>query len=431
MARELISGDALIRSIKPGDARKRLLDGAGLYLLLFVKGGAHGWRFDYSIGGVRKTISLGTYPETGLGLARRKADEARSLVSEGIDPSGVRKEKRAEAVEQREAQRRADAGLPAADSFEAVTLEWMERVHRFKVSAGHAERTLTRLQQDVFPWLGRVSLAEIKAPAILQCLRRVEARGALETAHRVKQACGQVFRYGIATGRCDRDPSADLRDALAPVYVKHHAAITDPKRTGELLRAIDDYQGHPVTRAALQLAALVFQRPGELRSAQWSEVDLEKAMWTIPSERMKRSKMGKASGMPHLVPLSRQAVEILADLRPLTGHGLYVFPSARTDDRPMSDNAVLAALRRMGFGKDEMTGHGVRAMARTMLVERLGVDENIVEAQLAHAVKDALGRAYNRTEYVAQRRSMMQVWADYLDRLRAGAEVLQLVPTAA
>jgi len=431
MARELISGDALIRSIKPGDARKRLADGAGLYLLLFVKGGAHGWRFDYSIDGVRKTISLGTYPDTGLGLARRKADEARGLVSEGVDPSGVRKEKRAEVAEQREAQRRADAGLPAAGSFEAVTLEWMERVHRFKVSAGHAERTLTRLQQDVFPWLGRVSLAEIKAPAILQCLRRVEARGALETAHRVKQACGQVFRYGIATGRCDRDPSADLRDALVPVHVKHHAAITDPKRTGELLRAIDDYQGHPVTRAALQLAALVFQRPGELRAAQWSEVDLENAMWTIPSERMKRSKIGKASGMPHLVPLSRQAVDILADLRPLTGHGLYLFPSARTDDRPMSDNAVLAALRRMGFGKDEMTGHGVRAMARTMLVERLGVDENIVEAQLAHAVKDALGRAYNRTEYVAQRRSMMQVWADYLDRLRTGAEVVQLMPSAA
>jgi len=307
----------------------------------------------------------------------------------------------------------------------------MERVHRFKVNEGHAERTLTRLQQNVFPWLGRVSLAEIKAPAILQCLRRVEARGALETAHRVKQACGQVFRYGIATGRCDRDSSADLRDALAPVYVKPHAAITDPKRTGELLRAIDDYQGHPVTRAALQLAALVFQRPGELRAAKWAEVDLEKAMWTIPSERMKRSKIGKTSGLPHLVPLSRQAVEILADLRPLTGHGLYVFPSARTDDRPMSDNAVLATLPRMGFGKDEMTGHGVRAMARTMLVERLGVDENLVEAQLAHAVKDALGRAYNRTEYVEQRRSMMQVWADYLDRLRAGAEVVQLMPSAA
>jgi integrase len=431
MARDLIPGDMSIRTIKPGDSRKRLNDGAGLYLLLFVKGGAHGWRFDYSLGGKRKTLSLGTYPDTGLALARKKADEARRLVSEGIDPSEVRKEAKAEIQRQQEATERADAGLPPVDSFEAVAREWLGRVHGVKVSTGHAQRTCIRLEQDAFPWIGRLPIASIKAPTVLECLRRVEARGAIETAHRVKQACGQVFRYGVAIGVCERDPTTDLREALTPVHVKHHAAITDPQRTGELLRAVASYRGHAVTRAALELAALVFQRPGELRAAQWSEFDLDAALWTIPSERMKRSKAGKASGVPHLVPLSRQAVAVLRELFPLTGHARFVFPSPRTDERPLSDNAVLSALRRMGFGKDEMTGHGVRAMARTMLAERLGVAEPVIEAQLAHAVPDALGRAYNRTEFLEQRRTMMQTWADYLDKLRKGGEVVPLHAGAA
>lgn len=424
MARNLIPGDTTIKAVKPGDERKRLNDGGGLYLLLFVKGGSHGWRLDYSFGGRRKTLSLGTYPDTGLGLARKKADEARKLLAEGTDPSQVRQTVKAKNQTERIAEQRAVAGLPPVDSFEAVARTWLTTVHAVKVSDGHAERTRIRLEQDVFPWLGHKPLASIRAPELLECLRRVEARGAIETAHRVKQACGQVFRFGLASGLCERNWAADLTDALTPVNVNHRAAIIDPKRAGELLRAIHDYQGMPTTRAALKLAPLVFVRPGELRKAEWSEFDLDAAEWKIPAARMKRSKQDKANGVPHLVPLSRQAISVLRDLQPLTGHGNYVFPSPRTGERPMSDNAVLSALRRMGFPKDEMTGHGFRAMARTMLAERLGADEAVIEAQLAHAVKDSLGRAYNRTEFLAQRREMLQVWADHLDKLRVGAEVL-------
>lgn len=428
MARELITGDSAIRSIKPGDPRKRLNDGDGLYLRLFVKGGAHGWRLDYTHNGVRKNLSLGTYPDTGLSLARKKADEARRLLSESKDPSDVRKAAKAAAADKRQAQALADAGLPPADSFEAVAREWLGKVHGAKVSDGHADRTRIRLEQDVFPWLGRRPVGSIKPSEVLACLRRVEDRGAIETAHRVKQACGQVFRYAVATGKygCEQDPSAALREALTPIQARHHAAITDPKRVGELLRACDDYKGHPTTRAALGLAPLTFQRPGELRHAEWAEIDLDAALWTIPSERMKRTKQGKATGPAHLVPLSRQAVAILTDLQPLTGAGRFVFPSMRSKDRPMSDAAVLAALRRMGFPKDEMTGHGWRATARTMLDERVGVDVAVIEAQLAHSVGDSLGRAYNRTEHLDQRRTMMQTWADYLDRLRRGGEVVPL-----
>ncbi|MBA3596039.1 MAG: integrase arm-type DNA-binding domain-containing protein [Methylibium sp.] len=431
MGRHLIPGDTTIRSIKPGDARKRLSDGDGLYLLLFVKGGAHGWRLDYGFGGKRKTLSLGTYPDTGLRLARKKADEARKLVSEGTDPSDIRKAAKSVQQAAAEAKVREDDGLLPLDSFEAVAREWIDTVHGSKVSAGHAERTRIRLEQDVFPWLGAVPLAGIKAPDLLACLRRVEARGAIETAHRIKQACGQVFRYGVATGRCERDPSGDLRDALRPIETRHHAAIIEPERAGELLRAMADYRGQPVTRAALQLAALVFQRPGEIRKAEWAEFDLDAGLWSIPSERMKRTRQGKVSGSAHVVPLSTQAVAVLRDLQPLTGHGRFVFPSLRTGERCMSDNAILSALRRMGFPKDEMTGHGFRAMARTMLAERLGVDEAVIEAQLAHAVRDSLGRAYNRTEFVEQRRAMMQTWADYLDKLRDGADVLAFPNKAA
>ena len=426
MARHLIPGDVTIKAIKVGDPRTRLSDGDGLYLRLFVKGGSHGWRLDYSIKGVRKTLSLGTYPDTGLALARRKANEARKLVSEGTDPSDVRKAAKIVNERQREAGRLADAGQPPAGSFEAVAREWLATVHEVKVSGGHAERTRIRLEQDVFPWLGRRPLAEIEPPELLTCLRRVEARGAIETAHRVKYACGQVFTYGVATGQCKRNSAADLRDALQPVYVTHHAAITDPKRVGELLRAMAGYQGHSVTRAALQLAPLLFQRPGEFRMAEWPEFDLDAGLWLIPSARMKRTVQGKASGAAHAVPLASQAVAILRDLHPLTGHGRYVFPSLRTGERPMSDGTISSALQRMGFPKGEMTGHGFRAMARTMLAERLGVAESVIEAQLAHNVRDGLGWAYNRTEFVDQRRTMMQAWADYLDRLRKGADVVSL-----
>ena len=426
MARHLIPGDVTIKAVKPGDPRTRLPDGGGLYLLLSVKGGSHGWRLDFSFDGRRKTLSLGTYPDTGLALARRKADEARKLVREGVDPSNVRKAAKVDAERKRQVEKRADAGLPPIDSFEAVAREWLGTVHGAKVSEGHSERTRIRLEQDVFPWLGRKPLASIKASELLACLRRVEARGAIETAHRIKQACGQVFRYGIATERCACDVAADLRDALKPIESRHHAAITDPKRVGELLRTIEAYKGQPVTRAALALALLLFQRPGELRHAEWAEIDLDAGTWTIPSSHMKRSKQAKKNGPPHMVPLSTQAVAILRDLQPLTGSGRFVFPSLRTHERPMSDAAVLAALRRMGFPKDEMTGHGVRATARTMLAERLGVDEAVIEAQLAHGVRDSLGRAYNRTQFLAQRSTMMQTWADYLDKLRKGGEVINL-----
>ncbi len=418
MPRHQISGDAAIRAVKAGDPRARLTDGDGLYLKLFVKGGSHGWRIDYSFAGKRNTLSLGTYPDVGLAAARRKAEEVRSLVADGVDPSGARKSEKSEVQKQRTEEARADAGLAPLGSFEAVALDWLATIHTAKVSDGHADRTRIRLEQDVFPWLGKLPVGDIKPPALLECLRRVEARGAIETAHRIRQACGQVFRYGIASGLCERDPAADLRDALRPVQTRHLAAITDPKRTGELLRSIDDYRGQPVTRAALKLAPLVFQRPGELRQAEWSEIDLDEATWTIPPHRMKRSKDGKAAGPSHIVPLSTQAVAALLELKPLTGHGRYVFPSLRTGERPMSDNAVLSALRRMGYPKDEMSGHGFRAMARTMLAERLDVAESVIEAQLAHSVPDALGRAYNRTEFIAQRRQMMQAWADYLDSLR-------------
>jgi integrase len=424
MARHLIPGDVTIRSVKPGDPRKRLSDGAGLYLLLFVKGGAHGWRLDYSINGIRKTLSLGTYPDTGLALARKKADDARRLVSDGIDPSEARKAGRAEAQQLRTAQQLADAGLPPAGSFEAVAREWLATVHEVKVSTGHAERTRIRLEQDAFPWLGRRPLAEITAPELLQCLRRVEARGAIETAHRVKDACGQVFRYGIASDLCSRNPAADLRDALRPVKTSHHAALIDPQQVAQLLRGIADYQGHPVTRAALKLSALLLLRPGELRHMEWAWIDTDAALLTVPGEVMKRTKTEKADGPPHLVPLAQQALSVLAELQPLTGDGRYVFPALATKTRCMSDNTVRTALRRLGYSNEDMTPHGFRAMARTMIAERLGVAPEVIEAQLAHAVPDALGRAYNRTQYLDQRRAMMTQWADYMDRLQEGAQVI-------
>jgi len=426
MASNLIPGDLTIRAIKPGDTRKRLSDGAGLYLLLFVKGGSHGWRLNYTINGRRKLLSLGTYPATSLALAREKANKARAMVAAGVDPSEARKGARAAQRAAAEAIGMEAAGVPPAGSFEAVAREWVAQVHQAKVSAGHAERTLIRFEQDVFPWLGRRPVGDVTAAELLVCLRRVLDRGTIETAHRIKDACGQVFRYAMVPGWAARNPAADLRESLPPVPTRHHSAIVEPKRVGELLRAIDAYKGHHVTRCALALAPMLFQRPGELRQAEWAEFDLAAGMWTIPSARMKRTKLGKENGSDHLVPLSRQAVAVLRDLQPVTGAGRYVFPSLRTKARPMSDAAIGASLRRMGFPKDEMSGHGFRAMARTLLAERLGVEVAVIEAQLAHSVPDALGRAYNRAEYLAQRKTMMQAWADYLDRLRKGADVYKL-----
>ena len=423
MPRNLIVSDQTIKAIKPGDARKRLNDGDGLFLLLFVKGGAHGWRFAYSLHGKRNNLSLGTYPDVGLAQARKKADEARTLVAAGTDPSDTRRANRVEIEKRREEERRADAGLPAANSFEGVAREWFE-TRKGQWSDSYGEKIMARFVADVFPYIGRRPIAEINAPELLTVLRRVEGRGVVETAHRARENCSQVFRFAIATGRAERDAAQDLRDALKKPEVKHFPAITDPKRMGELLRACDGYTGTLVVRAALKLAPMLLLRPGELRHAQWSEIDLDSATWTVPAQRMKREKAGKTNGTPHIVPLPRQAVDAFRDLSQLTGQGMWVFRGERHHDRPMSENTVNAALRAMGFPADEVTGHGFRATARTMLAERLDVPESVVEAQLAHSVRDSLGRAYNRTEFLAQRRTMMQAWADYLDALRTSAAML-------
>lgn len=397
-------------------------DGGGLSLICRPDGGGW-WRLRYWIASRENRLSLGIYPDVSLASARKRRDDARKLIAAGTDPSDTRKAEKAATAVKAEAQALADAGLPGFGTFEHVAREWLATVHEVKVSVGHAERTRIRLEQDAFPWLGRRPIGEIDAPEVLACLRRVEARGAIETAHRIKDACGQVFRYGIAIGECVRNPAADLRDALRPVETRHHAAIIDPLRAGALLRDMVAYEGHPVTRAALALSALLLLRPGELRHMEWTWLDLEAAKLTVPGEVMKRTKADKVNGPAHLVPLAIQAVAILRDLRPLTGHGQYVFPSLLTGERCMSENTVRGALRRMGYTNDDMTAHGFRAMARTMIAERLGIPDPVIEAQLAHAVGDALGRAYNRTQFADQRRDMMTKWADYLDQLRTGTEV--------
>jgi len=401
--------DTTVRNAKPEAKPVRLFDEKGLYLEVAPSGGKW-WRLKYRFGGKEKRISLGVYPEVALKDARQRRDEARKLVAAGVDPG-----------ENRKAQKLASSDK-AANSFEVVAREWFAK-YEPNWTAGHSTKIMARLERDVFPWIGSRAIAELKASELLACLRRVEDRGALETAHRALQNCGQVMRYAIATGRADRDIATDLRGALPPVKPTHHASITDPKKIAELLRAIDAYEGTFITKCALRLAPLLFVRPGELRNAEWTEFNLDNAEWNIPAERMKMRE-------PHLVPLCTQAVAILAELHSLTGSSQYVFPGARTNGRPMSDNAILAALRRMGYAKDEMSGHGFRAMARTILDEILGVRPDFIEHQLAHAVRDPNGRAYNRTAHLAERRKMMQLWANYLDRIKAGAEVI-LFPEAA
>ncbi|KVO75895.1 integrase [Burkholderia ubonensis] len=404
--------DTAIKNAKPADKPVRLFDGGGLYLEVAPSGGKW-WRLKYRFGGKEKRISLGVYPDVPLKEARERRDKARALLEAGADPGEAKKaEKRA-------------ARLSTENSFEAVAREWHAK-YMPTWSASHGARLLRRLEVDAFPWIGSKPIAELAPPDVLDVLRRVEKRGALETAHRLHANVGQVCRYAVATGRAPRDVTADLRGALPPVQQEHMAAITDPKQVAELLRAIDGYQGTLPVSCALRLAPLLFQRPGELRAAEWAEFDLEAATWEIPSDRMKRTKQGKAAGGAHIVPLPTQAVAVLRELQPLTGSGRLLFPSVRTKDRPMSDNTVNAALRRLGYDGDTMTGHGFRAMARTILDEVLSVPAPIIEAQLAHTVKDPLGRAYNRTAHLQQRREMMQKWADYLDRLKAGAQIIPI-----
>jgi integrase len=394
-----------ILNAKPTEKIRRLHDERGLYLEVSPNGGKW-WRLKYRFNGKEKRLSLGVYPDVSLKDARERRDDARKLIANDIDPS-----------ENRKAQKIAHGG---GNCFEVVAREWFAK-HSKNWATDHGNRTIRRLERDIFPWIGEKLIGEIKAPDLLAAIRRIENRGALETAHRALGNCGQVFRYAIATGRAERDLSADLRGALPPAKGEHFAAVTDPKQVAEILRAIDGYEGSLIVSCALRLAPMVFVRPGELRNAEWADIDLEKTEWSYRVTK---------TDTQHIVPLSRQAVETLKELQPLTGRGRYVFPGARSKDRPMSDNAILAAMRRMGISKEEMSGHGFRAMARTILDEVLGFRPDFIEHQLAHAVRDPNGRAYNRTAHLPERRKMMQDWADYLDKLKAGVKIIPLHQSA-
>jgi integrase len=392
------------KSVKATDKPIKLSDGGGLFLLVQPNGAKY-WRLAYRFAGKQKTLALGVYPDVSLLDARERRTDARKLLADGIDP-GENKKAIKMAGESR-----------AANSFEVVAREWHGKFSP-GWAATHSSKIIRRLEVEIFPWIGARPIAEITAPELLACIRRIESRGILETAHRTLQHCGQVFRYAVQTGRADRDPSADLRGAIPPVKdKKHFSAVTEPKQVAELLRAIDGYQGSMVVVSALRLAPLVFVRPGELRKAEWADIDLDAAEWRYTVTKTKTA---------HIVPLASQAVAILRELQPLTGQGRFVFPGARSNDRAMCDNAILAALRRMGIPKEEMSGHGFRALARTILDEVLGVRPDLIEHQLAHAVRDPLGRAYNRTTHLPERKKMMQQWADYLDQLKAGASIIPL-----
>jgi integrase len=374
-----------------------------MFLLVSPTGGKL-WRLKYRILGKEKLLALGAYPDVSLRDARDRRDEARKLIASGIDPS-----------ERKQAEKRS-AIKAAGDSFEVIAREWHARQVKLWTE-DHAQRVMSRLENNAFPWIGKKAITAIDAADLLEVLQRVEERGAIDTAHRLKAVIALVFAYAIATRRATRNPAADLAGALQRTKVKHRAAITDPSKVAGLLRSLDAYEGQFVTKCALRLAPLLFVRPGELRMMEWTEVDLDTALWSIPAARMKMRD-------DHLVPLSTQSVAILTTLQALTGASRYVFPSARSAHRPMSNNAVLSALRRMGYEKEEMTGHGFRAMARTILDEVLQFRPDFIEHQLAHAVRDPNGRAYNRTAHLEERTTMMQRWADYLEKLKTGGDVL-------
>lgn len=398
--------DIAVRNAKPGIKPNgettgkpyAMRDEKGLYLEVRPNGGKW-WRYAYRFQGREQLISLGVYPDVSLKRARERLAEARQLLADGVNPSAHRKATKAATAER------------AANSFEVVAREWYQKFSG-DWSTSHSKGVRQRLERDVYPFIGSKPIAEVSAPDLLAVVRRVEERGALETAHRELAYCGQIFRYAIATHRATRDVSADLRGALPPAKEGHFSAVTEPKKVGELLRALDGYEGTLTVRCALRLAPMVFVRPGELRNAEWADFDLGAAEW--------RYRVSKTE-TDHIVPLSRQAVALLRELEPVSGHGRYVFPGQRTAQRPMSDNAILAAMRRMGIAKEEMSGHGFRAMARTILDEVLNFPPHLIEHQLAHAVRDPLGRAYNRTKHLPERHAMMQQWADYLDSLKAEA----------
>lgn len=386
-----------IKNAKPKDKPYRLYDEKGLYIEITPAGGKL-WRLKYRYGGKEKRLAIGTYPEISLKAARDTRDTARTQLANGIDPSAHKQAQKA-------------AETKAIDgTFEVIALEWHSG-KRLAWSAVHSKNVLDRLTRNVLPYIGKKPIEEITVPELLKLLRRIEERGGHETAHRVLGNVGEVYRFAIASGKADRNLAVDLKGALKPVTKTHLAAVTEPKRVGELLRMIDGYSGTLTVQCALKLAPLVFVRPGELRTALWAEIDLGAAEWRFTVSKTQTE---------HIVPLSSQAVEILSELQPVTGQWEYVFPSARSNRRPMSNNAVLSAFRRMEINKEEMSGHGFRVMARTILDEVLGYRPDIIEHQLAHQVRDPLGRAYNRTSHLTERREMMQSWADYLDKLRFG-----------
>jgi len=384
-----------VKNAKPRAKPYKMSGQGGLFLLVNPNGGKW-WRFKYSIDGREKLLSLGIFPDVSVQDAHKRRDDARKLLATGVDPGEKRKAVKAS---------KADT---AGNTFEVIAREWAQK-QSVRWTASNNDKVTRRLERDVFPWLGQRPVDTITAPEILRVMERIEKRGTPDTAHRALQSCGQIFRYAIASGFASHNPCPDLKGALIPVKKQHFPAITEPKRMGELMHAIHDYQGEPVVRLALQLAPLVFLRPGELRNARWEEIDFKNAVWNIPAQRMKIKTQGD-----HIVPLSQQVLAILEELHPITGHDEFVFPSTLTNRRPMSDNTLNAALRRMGFPKEEMTGHGFRAMARTILDEVLKVRPDYIEHQLAHAVRDPNGRDYNRPAHLDERRKMMQIWADYV-----------------
>jgi integrase len=390
--------DTTIRNLKPTEKPVRVFDSGGLYLEVAPSGGKW-WRLKYRFIGKEKRLSLGVYPDVTLKDARERRDAARKLLADGVDPGQHRKEQKAASTER------------ASNSFEFVSREWFGK-YSPGWATSHADKIIRRFERDVFPWIGARPIAEIKAPELLRAMKRIEERGVLETAHRALQNCGQVFRYAVAHGLAERDPSGDLRGALPPVKGRHFAAITDPAGVAKLLRSFDDFKGSYIVLAALRLSPLFFVRPGELRKAEWSDFKLDKAEWRYTVTK---------TDSPHLVPLATQAVAILRDLFRITGDSRYVF-AGRQPQRPMSENTVNAALRRLGYDtQKDITGHGFRAMARTILHEELRFDPVVIEHQLAHQVPDILGTAYNRTKFFKQRKVMMQKWADYLDEIKNGA----------
>jgi integrase len=402
--------DMAARNAKPREKAYKLSDANGLYLQV-EPNGSKLWRLKYRFHGKENRLSFGAYPAVTLAQARERQLDARHVLRNDVDPGELKKHAKRAAV------------VAGGNTFEAVAREWFVKFSS-GWAASHSAKVLLRLENDLFPWLGSRPVASIEADELLATIRRIESRGALDSAHRCLGYCSQIFRYAIATARAKRNPAADLRGALPPTKGGHFASIIDPEKVGELLRAIDGYEGAFLTRCALRLAPLTFVRPGELRTAEWGHVDLRAAEWRIPAERMKMRE-------DLIVPLSRQAMGILAELQPSTGSGQYLFPTVQCATRPMSENTINAALRRLGYAGDEMTGHGFRAMARTLLDEVLGYRVEWIEHQLAHEVKDHNGRAYNRTAFLQGRKEMMQAWANYLDGLRVRKKVIPITSKAA